>query len=248
MSEIEFLIKDNKEIKEQLKTIEKQISSLKEQKNKENINTALETVKKDVSYSLTNYLQNNLKKELNHSLNDSCSLKKDCNNLFEEMIQENIRQANQKGITPEYKNKIKKKIHEVRLTAPTKECNSCLDNIEQMTFNHMDLLDSINNQQKFEQQNDTSINNEKILKEVLEPVTNKQRLQILEKLAEDNLSHSELSKLTKLRGGNLLFHLEKLKNANLIIQKHERSNYIITKKGYNILLSLSRLEKTLKEI
>ncbi|MFH0967052.1 MAG: ArsR family transcriptional regulator, partial [Methanobacteriota archaeon] len=49
---------------------------------------------------------------------------------------------------------------------------------------------------------------------------------------------SDLSHLTKLRGGNLLFHIRKLQEAGMIIQRHERGDYIITEKGFRILSSI----------
>lgn len=53
---------------------------------------------------------------------------------------------------------------------------------------------------------------------------------------------SDLSQLTSLRGGNLLFHIKILQDSNLIIQKHERGEYALTKKGFKIMNLVSNLE------
>ncbi len=71
---------------------------------------------------------------------------------------------------------------------------------------------------------------EAVVREILEPLDSKQRLQILKSLAIETKSFSSLSGLTG-RGGNLLFHLEKLLRSGMILQRHERGDYMITEKG-----------------
>jgi predicted transcriptional regulator len=55
------------------------------------------------------------------------------------------------------------------------------------------------------------------------------------------MSFSAFSKLTGLRGGNLLFHLQKLLDSGLIIQQHERGDYMITGKGFRIMEGISAI-------
>lgn len=71
------------------------------------------------------------------------------------------------------------------------------------------------------------------------------RVQILKALYDDGKSFTELSKITKLRAGNLLFHLDKLQDKGLIRQREERGEYQITFKGYHLLNSMLELVKTL---
>ena len=85
-----------------------------------------------------------------------------------------------------------------------------------------------------------------IVKTVLEPLSNKQRLQILKSMASETKTFSSLSELTGLRGGNLLFHIQKLLENDLIIQRHDRGDYMITKKGFNLLLILVDINKLLE--
>ncbi len=82
---------------------------------------------------------------------------------------------------------------------------------------------------------------EAVVKEILEPLNSKQRLQILKGLASETRSFSSLSELTGLRGGNLLFHLEKLLGSGMILQQHERGYYMITEKGYRALLGIAEV-------
>lgn len=88
---------------------------------------------------------------------------------------------------------------------------------------------------------------ESIVKEVLEPLSNKQRLQIIKSMANGTRTFSSLSELTGLRGGNLLFHIQKLLECGIIIQRHERGDYMLTEKGYSLLVALSEINCLLGE-
>ncbi|PKL71070.1 MAG: ArsR family transcriptional regulator, partial [Methanobacteriales archaeon HGW-Methanobacteriales-2] len=88
---------------------------------------------------------------------------------------------------------------------------------------------------------------EKIVKNALEPLSNKQRLQILKSMVSETRTFSALSELTGLRGGNLLFHIQKLLKSELILQRHERGDYMITKKGFNLMLLLVNFQKCLED-
>ena len=89
---------------------------------------------------------------------------------------------------------------------------------------------------------------EKIVSEICEPIANKQRLLMLKDLSGESKTFSELSKLTGLRGGNLLFHLQKLLDTGMILQRSERGDYIITRKGYSTLQGLSRINLEIGEV
>jgi predicted transcriptional regulator len=56
---------------------------------------------------------------------------------------------------------------------------------------------------------------------------------------------SDISQTTGLRGGNLLFHIKKLTDSGLILQRHERGDYIITDKGYKTMTAISQLHQVL---
>ena len=85
-----------------------------------------------------------------------------------------------------------------------------------------------------------------VISEILEPTSNKQRLEILKAVAFEPKSFSAFSKLTGLIAGNLLFHLQKLMDCGLILQQHDRGDYMITEKGFKILQSLNEMYHSLQ--
>lgn len=58
---------------------------------------------------------------------------------------------------------------------------------------------------------------ENVVGEILEPLSSKQRLQIMKALAAETETFSALSHLTSLRGGNLLFNLQRLLESGMIL-------------------------------
>ncbi|MDY0385669.1 MAG: winged helix-turn-helix domain-containing protein [Methanolobus sp.] len=71
------------------------------------------------------------------------------------------------------------------------------------------------------------------------------RVQILKALHDDPKSFTALSKLTKLRGGNLLFHIDKLQSKGLIRQREDRGEYQISLQGHNLMNSLIEVTKAM---
>jgi predicted transcriptional regulator len=86
---------------------------------------------------------------------------------------------------------------------------------------------------------------EEIVETICEPMANRQRLSILRAVTGGPRGFSELSRITGLRGGNLLFHLQKLLDSEMIMQHSERGDYNITKKGYYTLEGLHRIHTKL---
>ena len=82
------------------------------------------------------------------------------------------------------------------------------------------------------------IPDEAVVNDILEPVANAQRFQIVKALITGTRTFSEISQLTGLKGGNLLFHIRKLTESGMILQRHERGDYIITDKGYKTMVAI----------
>jgi predicted transcriptional regulator len=51
--------------------------------------------------------------------------------------------------------------------------------------------------------------------------------------------------MTGLRGGNLLFHIKKLADSGMILQRHERGDYVITDKGFKTITAITQLYSVL---
>ncbi|WP_440955079.1 helix-turn-helix domain-containing protein [Methanosarcina sp. Mfa9] len=81
---------------------------------------------------------------------------------------------------------------------------------------------------------------------IVDALSSTARVRILKALHDEGKSFTALSKLTKLRGGNLLFHLDKLQSKGLIRQREERGEYQTSLQGHNLLNSLPEVVKVLE--
>ncbi|MEI6796636.1 MAG: winged helix-turn-helix domain-containing protein [Methanomassiliicoccales archaeon] len=80
-----------------------------------------------------------------------------------------------------------------------------------------------------------------IVERFLDPISNPYRMQILKLLLSQSRTFSEISSITGMKGGNLLFHLQKLVESGMVAQRFERGDYLLTDKGLNVLEALSDL-------
>jgi predicted transcriptional regulator len=71
-------------------------------------------------------------------------------------------------------------------------------------------------------------------------------MQIMKALSTETKTFSAHSSLTGLRGGNLLFHLQKLMDSGMILQRNERGDYMITEKGYMTLKGIAEIYRLLE--
>ena len=141
-------------------------------------------------------------------------------------------------------------LSKIRKKAPFDNCDVCFSQVDSLFNKQLSLIKSLQiySNNEIERPEISTITEEMMVKSVLEPLSNIQRLQILKSMASDTRTFSSLSQLTGLRGGNLLFHIQKLVDWNLILQRHERGDYMITEKGFNLLIMLADFQKLLDKI
>lgn len=143
----------------------------------------------------------------------------------------------------------RKKLEELRCGAPYSKCEKCFSEVSSLLVKQVNLMRSMriyadNQEQK---PNISALKTSAVMSEILEPISNLQRLEILRAVAFEAKSFSAFSELTGLRGGNLLFHLQKLTESGLIMQQHERGgDYMITEKGFRILQGLNEIYSSLQ--
>ena len=133
----------------------------------------------------------------------------------------------------------------MRSKGPFDRCDTCFSEVHRLFEKQIDLMQSLGIYQKIADTPGGSgeIANESVVKDLLEPVANVQRFEILKALSIQTRTFSDISQMTGLRGGNLLFHVRKLTDTGMILQRHERGDYIITDKGYKTLVAISELSR-----
>ncbi len=88
----------------------------------------------------------------------------------------------------------------------------------------------------------SKINPKHLHENVLKPISNPTRLQILLEVYRGRKRFSDYEEIVKLEGGHLLYHLKPLIKNGLIFQDRDR-NYLLTEKGRKLLETLAVMNK-----
>jgi DNA-binding transcriptional ArsR family regulator len=233
------------DVKAKLETIHNDIKRLSEKSNQEYLDNLLSDFKKDFLNSISNYVVEDLEKNLERGMLDPCHMRDTCKSRFQKFLTGNVELIKCDSVPKEKIEEKKSELNEIRNSAPFDKCEICFSEVDSLFNKQLSLINSLHiyNDHEEKKSEISKINEEFIAKNVLEPLSNKQRLQIIKSLSSKTRTFSALSELTGLRGGNLLFHLQKLLESGIILQRHERGDYMITQKGFSLLLLLADCQK-----
>ena len=229
------------DIDAKLESIHQDIKRLMERSNKEYLDLMLANLKKDFLNSITSYVSEDRENCLEKGMVKPCEMRETCKSKFTNFLANNENLIMQDNVPEDVIEEKKAELSEIRKGAPFEKCDICFSEVNSLFNKQLDLINSLQiySTNKEKRNEISAIPEEHIVKSVLEPLSNKQRLQILKSMASETRTFSALSELTGLRGGNLLFHIQKLLETDLILQRHERGDYMITKKGFNLLIMLA---------
>ena len=236
------------DIKAKLEVMHQDIKRLMEKSNQEYLELLLSNVKKDLLNSITSFVTEDIERGLQRGMVDPCKMRETCKARFTEFLENNADLIRQDHVSEKMIDEKRGELGEIREEAPFDKCDICFSEVNSLFDKQLSLINSLHiyTNNKEEKSEISLITEDEMVKNVLEPLSNKQRLQILKSMASETRTFSALSELTGLRGGNLLFHIQKLVENGLILQRHERGDYMITKKGFNLLILLTDFKKILE--
>ncbi|MCZ3372515.1 MULTISPECIES: winged helix-turn-helix domain-containing protein [Methanobacterium] len=249
LNEAELYNREMTEIKAKLATMHKDIKNLMENTNQQYLDLVLANSKKDVLNAIMGYVTHDIEKSLEKGMINKCDMRDKCKQIFTELLHDNTGLIADDNVHEDAITQNEAKLSKMREGASYAKCDTCFLEVDDLFEKQVNLMRSLriyssNNDKK---QCISSICEESLVKDVLEPLSNKQRLQILKSMSNETKTFSSLSELTGLRGGNLLFHLQKLLDNDMILQRHERGDYMLTEKGYKLLVMLSEIDTVLGE-
>ncbi len=220
-------------IREKLCDMHSDIKKVMEYSNRLRFETAMECSRQEYSNAILSHLYEDINSGLERNMVKKCPEKENCRSSFTALLQKNAGLVKQGKVDDTLLSGNREKLEELRCGAPYSKCEQCFSEVSSLFTKQVNLMRSMRiyagNQ---EQKPDISaLETGALIRDVLEPVSNPQRLEILRAVAFETKSFSAFSEITGLRGGNLLFHLQKLMDSGLILQQHERGDYMITEKG-----------------
>lgn len=237
-----------KAIEDKLSKMHSDIKKVMEFTRKLRIETALESSRQEYSNALLSHLFEDIDTGLERNMVKKCPEKQKCTSAFTALLQQNAGLIKKIRVDDTLISENRKKLEELKCGAPYSKCEKCFSEVSNLLVKQVNLMRSMRiYAENQEQKPDISaLKTSAVMSEILEPVSNIQRLEILRAVAFETKSFSSFSELTGLRGGNLLFHLQKLTESGLILQQHERGDYMITEKGFRILQGLNEIYSSLQ--
>lgn len=228
-------------IRSALSKMHEDLRRFTERSNQQHLESILESCRGNFSNVIVGYEKNEIEQGLEKNMVKNCNMREACKSIFSELLEENIGQIREGKVSEESIRKTRSKLKELRENARKDQCVSCFSEATRILDKQVDLMHSLNiNRDKSELNEIISVlSDERMVADMLEPLSNKQRMQIMKALSSETKTFSALSSLTGLRGGNLLFHLQKLLDYGMILQRNERGDYMITEKGYKTLRGIA---------
>jgi DNA-binding transcriptional ArsR family regulator len=238
-------------IKEEIISLRNEFSQFLQRANQRHIEEMLIEMKKNFTKPMVNYLYEDVSERLHSQMTRDCETNKLCETFFRDFLQETASLIGRGKIETKTLKMYRDKLEELKKEAKTPDCSKCFSEVSDLFEKQVKLMRSLQIYEDTEEEsrnfNISEIELNKLVSEVCEPVANRQRLLILKALLERSKNFSELSRLTGLRGGNLLFHLQKLLETGMVLQRCEHGDYIITRKGYFTLQGLSRISSEIEQ-
>lgn len=208
-------------------------------------------MKGDLSRPVLNYMLKDTKDSFDEGFCIDCEKKDICKPAFSNLLHEMALLLLEDRVTEIALNHFRERFDELKGFAVTDTCDGCVQTASRIFDKQMGLISSFNTPKEGPGDDlhiDTNEISDELVTDVCEPLANKQRLTIMRSLNSDTRSFSELSRITGLRGGNLLFHIQKLLDTTMILQRAERGDYMITKKGHVTLKGMAELYEKLNNI
>ena len=234
-------------IKSKLDLMHEDMKRFMERSNQQHLVSILKDCRSDFSDVILRYATGEIEGGLEGKMVRDCHMKEACKVLFSDLLKNNLDQIKEGGVSEDSISSNRSKLEKMRAKAPYEKCKNCFSEAARLFDKQISLMRSL----KIYRDNDVrgesmkDLPEENVVSEILEPLSNKQRLQMLKALSAETKTFSALSTLTGLRGGNLLFHLQKLQDGGMILQRNERGDYMITEKGYKALRGISELYSNL---
>jgi DNA-binding transcriptional ArsR family regulator len=224
-------------IKSQLSDINENLEKFIERSNQQHLESILDGCRNNFSEVIIGYSTGEIERGLEKNMVKGCHMRDACKSIFSGLLKRNIEQIKDGKVPEESINKARSKMKELRDKAQYDHCGICFSEASRIFDKQIDLMRSLKIYREESELKDaiSTLPVEHIVEEMLEPLGNKQRMQIMKALSAETKTFSALSSLTGLRGGNLLFHLQKLMDSKMILQRNERGDYMITEKGYKTL-------------
>ena len=236
-----------REIKLTLSEMQNDLRRFMEHSNREHLESILSDFRKGFSETVVAHLSQDIEEGLKNGMVKGCDMRETCKSLFSDSLHRNAALFREEKVSEDLTQKNVSSLREMHENVPYPKCKKCFTEVERLLDDQIAIMHSLKIYQveRPEKNGLRALPEEIVVKQILEPLANRQRLQIMKVLSGATNTFSGLSQLTGLRGGNLLFHLSKLLGCGMILQRSGRGDYMITERGYTALKGVAEIHSLL---
>ena len=191
------------DINGKLEVMHRDIKRLMERSNQEYLELMLTNIKKDFAQALRTYIKDDTASSLERGMVNPCEMRENCKSTFTEFLMNNMDLIHRDNVSNNTISNKKLELDQLCKGAPFDKCDTCFSEVKTL-FNKQLSLVNTNPKNDHDESLKTDfsiINEEMMVKNVLEPLSNKQRLQILKSMSYETLTFTALSELTGLSWG-----------------------------------------------
>lgn len=223
-------------IKQEIHSLRDELRRFIERTNQIHVNSIISDIRNEYSGILASHQVERATDCLTHGMVHDCKMHDTCFQVFLDFLSSTSKHIKNGDITEEMVQSYQNQLEDYKKKGPFETCDICFTEVFRLFDKQIDLMRSLGILERIDGESlPPQFSTEEIVTQMIEPLASPTRFQIIQAVSSETKTFSELSQLTKLRGGNLLFHLRKLQEAEMVIQRHERGDYIITEKGFRIL-------------
>ncbi len=236
------------DLKEELSTFRSEFHRFAERSNQQHLDSVIRDLQSRYADLFIDRQIDDARRDLCEQMVPDCPMHDQCFAHFIQFLSTTAEHIRTGEITPAMVTAYEEKIAELQRRGRFEGCTACIGDMATLFEKQLDLMRSLGvyRQEKAKEASVGDIPEEMIVREIFEPLGNVQRFQMLKSLGTGTRSFSDLSRLTGLRAGNLLFHIKKLTESGMVLQRRERGDYIITDRGYRTLLGIAALYESLR--
>jgi len=238
-----------RELKTEISGLRTDLKRFIERANQQHVEGVLGDLKKNYAGLFTDHQVDSAKADLSAHMVGDCKMREKCYAVFMDFLQSTAQHIKDGQVSDEIIQSYREQMKAMQSKGPFNRCDTCFTEVHRLFEKQVDLMQSLGIYKKSgDNTGEPVVADDSVVKDILEPVANIQRFQILKSLMAQTRTFSDISQMTGLRGGNLLFHIKKLSDSGLILQRHERGDYIITDKGFKTITAISQLHQVLNPV
>ena len=168
-------------IKSKLNDMHEDMKKFMERSNQQHLTSILNDCRSNFSDVILGYATGEIENGLEGKMVKDCHMKEACKALFSDLLKNNLDQIKGGEVSEDSVSNARSKLEQMREKSPYEQCKNCFSEAARLFDKHVDLMRSLRvyRDNDVTKESTKALPEENVVIEILEPLSNKQRLQML---------------------------------------------------------------------